>query len=61
MLAAKQTQVDAFVSLASSGRAAPALNREQISAKLPPNLKARGNQILVRGLASGANGGSSLA
>ena len=46
MLAAKQAKVDAFVSLAGSGRAAPALIRAQLDTKLPPNLKATSNQIL---------------
>jgi len=46
MLAAKQAKVDAFVSLAGSARAAPALIREQVNTKLPATLKARNNQIL---------------
>jgi uncharacterized protein len=46
MLAAKQVKVDTFVSLAGSGRAAPALIREQVNTKLGPSLKARSNQIL---------------
>lgn len=46
MIAAKQAKVDAFVSLAGSGRAAPALIREQLDAKLPPRLRATSNRIL---------------
>jgi alpha-beta hydrolase superfamily lysophospholipase len=46
MLAAKQVKVDALVSIAGAGRAAPALIREQLDAKLPSSLKARSNQIL---------------
>lgn len=46
MLAAKQAKIDAFVSLAGSGRDAPALIREQFDTKLPPSLKARNRQIL---------------
>jgi fermentation-respiration switch protein FrsA (DUF1100 family) len=46
MLAAKQAKIDAFVSLAGSSRAAPALIREQFATKLAPNLKARSSQIL---------------
>jgi uncharacterized protein len=46
MLAAKQAKVETFVSLAGGGRPAPALIREQVNTKLPPNLKARSNQIL---------------
>jgi uncharacterized protein len=46
MLAAKQAKIDAFVSLAGSSRAAPALIREQLATKLAPNLKARSSQIL---------------
>jgi fermentation-respiration switch protein FrsA (DUF1100 family) len=46
MLAAKQAKVDAFVSLAGSGRAAPALIREQVDTKLPPSVKRRSSQIL---------------
>jgi uncharacterized protein len=46
MLAAKQAKIDAFVSIAGSGRAAPALIREQLDAKLAPSLKARSSQIL---------------
>jgi alpha-beta hydrolase superfamily lysophospholipase len=46
MLAAKQAKVDAFVSLAGSGRAAPALIREQLDAKLATSLKAQNSQIL---------------
>ncbi len=47
MLAAQQAKVDAFVSLAGIGRAAPALIREQLDSKLPPNLKAKHNEILA--------------
>ena len=46
MLAARQANVDAFVSLAGAGRAAAALIRAQLDSKLPPSLKARSNQIL---------------
>jgi len=46
MLAAKPAKVDAFVSLAGSGRAAPALIRDQLDAKLTPSLKARSSEIL---------------
>ncbi len=46
MLAAKQAKIDAFVSLAGSGRAAPALIREQLDAKLATSLKAKNSQIL---------------
>lgn len=46
MLAAKPARVDAFVSLAGSGRAAAALIREQLAPKLAPSLKARSSQIL---------------
>ena len=56
MLAAKQAKVDAFVSLAGSGRAAPALIRAQLDTKLPPNLKATSNQILDELVAGRAGG-----
>jgi alpha-beta hydrolase superfamily lysophospholipase len=46
MLAAKQTMIDAFVSVAGSGRAAPMLIREQLNSKLASSLKARSNEIL---------------
>jgi fermentation-respiration switch protein FrsA (DUF1100 family) len=46
MLAAKQAKVDALVSIAGAGRAAPALIGAQLDAKLAPSLKARSNQIL---------------
>jgi pimeloyl-ACP methyl ester carboxylesterase len=46
MLAAQQAKVDAFVSLAGTSRAAPALIREQLDTKLAPNLRTRSNQIL---------------
>jgi hypothetical protein len=46
MLAAKQAKVDAFVSIAGSGRATPALIREQLDTKLAPSLKAKNSQIL---------------
>jgi len=46
MLAAQQAKVDAFVSVAGSSRAAPALIRDQLYTKLAPNLRTRSNQIL---------------
>jgi alpha-beta hydrolase superfamily lysophospholipase len=46
MLAAKQTMIDAFVSVAGSGRVAPMLIREQLNSKLASSLKARSNEIL---------------
>jgi len=46
MLAAKPAKIDAFVSLAGSSRAAPALIREQLDTRLAPSLKARSSQIL---------------
>jgi len=46
MLAAKQARVDAFVSVAGSGRTAFALIRDQLNAKLSPVLKAKSDEIL---------------
>ena len=46
MIAAKQTKIDAFVSIAGLGRTAPAILRSQLSAKLPNNLRAKFEQIL---------------
>jgi uncharacterized protein len=46
MLAAKQTKVDAFVSVAGTSRTAPALIRDQLNAKLPPNFQAKSDEIL---------------
>src|SRR6266699_2306786 len=46
MLAAKQTKVDAFVSLAGSSRTASALIRDQLNTKLAPALKAKSGEIL---------------
>lgn len=46
MLAAKQTRVDAFVSVAGTSRTAPALIREQLDTKLAPTLRTRSNKIL---------------
>ena len=46
MIAAKQTKIDAFVSMAGLGRAAPAVLRSQLSAKLPKNLRAKFERIL---------------
>jgi alpha-beta hydrolase superfamily lysophospholipase len=46
MIAAKQTKIDAFVSIAGLGRAAPAVLRSQLSAQLPKNLRAKFEKIL---------------
>lgn len=46
MLAAKQAKVDAFVSVAGSGRPAPAVIRDQLNTKLAPALRARSDEIL---------------
>src|SRR6266702_485601 len=46
MLAAKQTKVDAFVSLAGSSRTASALIRDQLNTKLATALKAKSGEIL---------------
>jgi pimeloyl-ACP methyl ester carboxylesterase len=46
MVAAKQAKIDAFISLAGSGRAASKLIREQLGTKRPPRLKARSDYIL---------------
>src|SRR6266446_4579645 len=46
MLAAKRTRVDAFVSVAGSGRTAPALIRDQLNTKRAQGLKAKSSEIL---------------
>jgi uncharacterized protein len=46
MLAAKQTKVDAFVSIAGSSRIASTLIRDQLNARLAPTLKAKSSEIL---------------
>jgi fermentation-respiration switch protein FrsA (DUF1100 family) len=46
ILAAQQTRVDAFVSVAGSSRTAPVLIRDQLNSKLAPSLKARSDDIL---------------
>ncbi len=46
MLAAKRAKVDAFVSIAGSGRTAPALIREQLNSRLAQGLKAKSSEIL---------------
>ena len=46
MLAAKQARVDAFVSVAGSSRTASALIRDQLNARLAPDLQKRSDQIL---------------
>jgi len=46
ILAAKQTRVDAFVSIAGTSRTAPVLIRDQLNTKLAPDLKARSDEIL---------------
>ena len=46
MLAAKRAKVDAFVSVAGSGRTAPALIREQLNNRLTQGLKAKSDEIL---------------
>lgn len=46
MIAAKQTKIDALVSIAGLGRAPPAVLRSQLSAKLPKNLRAKFERIL---------------
>jgi len=46
MIAAKQTEIDAFVSIAGAGQAAPAVLRSQLSAKLPNNLRVKFEQSL---------------
>lgn len=46
MLAAKRAKVDAFVSVAGSGRTAPALIRDQLNSKLAHRLKAKSSEIL---------------
>ena len=46
MVAAKQVKVDALISIAGAGRAAPAVLRSQLSAQLPKHLKAKFEQIL---------------
>jgi len=46
MLAAPQAKVDAFISVAGSGRAASALIRAQLGTRLTPELKKKSDQIL---------------
>lgn len=47
MLAAKQTKVDSFVSLAGAGRAADDILLEQLEGQLPPTLKEETTTILA--------------